>query len=325
MEKAQMAAAGDVFSGGTLQRLRDNNWDIGKALRTNATLPRDAWVEVDKTVIEVAQTRLAGIADLQFHGLVRNLGGIGVMYDFWPTLSDSGDAEQSMSGMAPGAENATAYGESGIPIPITFADFRIPARKLAAMERYGTPLDVTAISGATRKVVEKLEEALFIGSTVVAGGLTLPGYLNYPDANAVSLTGNWGTHPANIEKDVVKLIVANENARHYGPYMLYVHADEWAALRQRDSNADRTYHDIVLAMPGILGVRPVSVLPDGNICLVEMSAETVDLAVGVDIMVGEWETHGGRQANFTVMAAIAARLKSDFDKRCGIAHDTTLT
>ena len=329
MNEARIATPDALFggSGNVLQKLKANNWDIDKALRTNATLPKSAWVEIDKTVLEVAGQRLNGIADLQSRNLTRDLrsGGLGIMYDYWQTMSEGGDAEQSMSGITAGAENTLDFDEQAIPLPITFVDFRIPLRKLMAMERFGSPLDTTMVAQATRKVIEKLEDCLFNGSSVKAGGRTLYGYMNYTHSNALtSLAGNWSGTPANIELDVIKLITALEGDRHYGPYILYVHANEWADLRQRDSTADRTYFDIVKSMKGIEDIKVTNALSANDIALVEMTRETVDLDVAVDVKVVEWDTHGGMQSNYKIMAVIAPRIKSDYDGRCGIVYDTDI-
>ena len=324
--QARIATLDSMFrgSGNVLQRLEANNWDLN-ALRTNATLPKDAWIAIDKTVLEVAGQRLNGIADLQSRGLTRTLDGLGVMYDYWQTMSEGSDAEQSMSGITVGANNTLDFDEQTIPLPITFVDFQIPVRKLLAMKRYGAPLDTTMVAQATRKVVEKLEDVLFNGSDVVAGGNSLYGYMNYPHSNALtSITGNWTGTPSNIEPDVIKLISALEADRHYGPYILYVHPNEWADLRQRDSTADRTYYDIVRSMKGIEDIKPTDALSANDIVMVEMTRETVDLDVAVDIKVVEWDTHGGMQSNFKVMAVIAPRIKSDYDGRCGVVYDTDI-
>lgn len=329
--QARIATPNAMFSGLggnlALQKLRANNYDIDKALRTNATLPKDAWIAIDKVVLEVAATRLIGIADLRTHGLTRDLTalGLGVMHDYWQTMSEGGDAEQSMSGITAGAENTVAFDEQTIPLPITFVDFRIPIRKLIAMENYGSPIDTTMVAQATRKVIEKLEDTLFNGSSVVSGGNSLYGYIDYPDANEVALAGDWDTTPANAEKDVILLIAACEAARHYGPFILYVHSDEWNDLRQRQTNIDKTYLDIIKGMAGIEDVKTSDALAAQSIVLVEMTRETVDLDTAVDIKVVEWETHGGMQTNFKVMAVVAPRVKSDYDGRCGVAYDDDMT
>lgn len=327
MTNATISTPDQLFGAGgnIIQKLKANNWDIDKALRTNATLPKDAWIAIDKTILEVAQQRLNGIADLRSRGLVRRLNGLGVMYDYWQTMSEGGEAEQSMSGITPGAENQLDFSEQTIPLPITHVDFRIPVRKLMAMQRYGVPLDTTMVAQATRKVIEKLEYTLFYGSEVVVGGNHLYGYMNYPNSNAVTtLAGDWDGTPGNIEPDVITLIEAAESDHHYGPYILYVHSHEWNALRQRDSNADRTYLDIVKSMAGIADVKTSDQLAAHDIILVEMTRETIDLDVAVDIKAVEWETYGGMQSNFKIMAVIAPRVKSDYDGNCGIVYDTNI-
>ena len=325
MNNAQVNRFQDIpGAGNVIQRMRANNWDIGKALRTNATLPRDAWEAIDQTVLEVSGQRLNGIADLQSRGLVRNLDGMGFMYDTWQTMSDSHAAEQSMSGLTQGAQNTADYDETTIPLPITHVDFQIPLRKLMAMEQRGTPLDTTMVAQATRKVIEKLEDTLFNGSTVVAAGNSLLGYMNYTDGNQITtLAGGWATTPTNIEKDVALLTAELEGDRHWGPYVLYVHSTEWAALRLRDSTAGGiNYLDILKGLSCIADVKPSDALASGDICLVELTRETIDMSVALDITVVEWETYGGMQSNFKVMAVMAPRCKSDYDGRCGITSDT---
>ena len=324
--KAQVSTFEDLFTGDALQLLIANGGDLDKTFRTNATLPHDAWISIDNTVIKVAGERLNGIADLQAHGLIRPLtGGLGVLYDAWQTMSEGGDAEQSMSGVTAGAENAVDFNEVQVPLPVTFVQFRINARKLLASARNGTPFDTYMIAEATKKVIEKLEDMLFNGSSVVFGGHDLPGYLNYTDSNEVALTGGWVTTPANIEKDIVKLINANEADRHYGPYNLYLHTDEWGALRQRDSTAGGiNYLNILKGMAGINDVKPSDALGNGNLCLVEMTSGVVDLSTAVDLKVIQWPTHGGMSTDFMVMAVTSPRIKSDDAGRCGIAFDNNM-
>lgn len=322
----QVQSAESLFngSGNVIQKILAANGDVDKALRTNATLPHDAWTAIDETLVKVAQRKLTGIADLQSRGLTRGPLGLGVMYDMWQTMSAMNTAEQSMSGLTQGAQNAPDFAETMIPIPITHIDFQIPLRKLLAMQQNKEPLDTTMIAQAAAKVIDKLEDTLFNGSTVVSAGRSLTGYLNYTDSVEVALSGAWTGTDANIEKDVVKLIAALEAKYHYGPYVLYLAAKEWNDLRQRDSYSNENYRDILLAMAGIEDVRFSGVIPAQSLCLVELAPETVDLSVGVDIKVVEWDTAGGMQSNFKVMAAMAPRIKSDSDGNCGIAYDNNM-
>lgn len=327
ISKVQVSTFGDLFTGDALQQLIANGGDLDKTFRTNATLPHDAWISIDNTVIAVSKQRLNGIADLRAANLIRPLkGGLGVLYDAWQTMSEGQEAEQSMSGLAAGNENAVDFNQVQIPLPVTFVTFRIDARKLLAAANNGTPFDTSMIAEATKKVIEKLEDTLFNGSKIVFGGHSLPGYFNYTDSNEVALTGSWVSTPTNIEKDVVKLINANEADRHYGPYNLYLHTDEWGALRQRDSTAGGiNYLDVLKGMAGMNAVKPSDALGNGHLCLVEMTRSVVDLSTAVDIKVIQWPTHGGMSTDFMVLAVMAPRIKSDDDGRCGIAYDDNIT
>jgi len=324
---AQISTPKSLFGGTSIvEKLLANDMDP-QCLRSNAMLPRDAWLSIDKAVIEVAGQRLNGIADLQAHGLIRQIaGGLGARYDFWQTVSDDLSAQQDMVGITAGAENALDFGENQVPIPITHVDFRLGIRELAAAKRDGRSLDTTYIKVAVRKVIEKLEDTLFNGSTVVAGGNSLPGYLNYTNSNEVACAGGWTATPANIEKDVVKLIAAAEADRHYGPYILYLHTDEWADMRMRDSTAGGiNYLAILKGMAGIADVKPSDALSNGAIVLVSMTSDVISLAQAVDIQVVEWESHGGMQTNFKVLAAMAPRCMADYSGRCGICFDDNIS
>ena len=314
-------------NGSMIQKLRANSWDLD-CLRTNATLPHDAWKAIDDTVQEVAEQRLNAMADLRSRGLVYPVkGGLGALYVYWQTMSEGGDAEQSMSGITAGARSNVDFGEKTIPMPITHVDFTVSIRKLMAMDNspYGGDFDTTMVAQATRKVIEKLEYTMFYGSPVVIGGNSLYGYMDYPHSNALTtLTGNWTGTIANCETDVVKLIAEAESHHHYGPFTLYVHSNEWTDLRQRWTYQDLTYLDIIKNMSGIDDVKSSDQMTANDIVLVEMSRETVDLAVAVDLKVVEWPTHGGMQSNFKVMAVIAPRVKSDYDDNCGVVYDTDI-
>ena len=53
--------------------------------------------------------------------------------------------------------------------------------------------------------------------------------------------------------------------------------------------------------------------------------ESLDLAIGQELTVIEWETKGGMQLHFKVMCALAARVKSDAAGGSGIVTITGIT
>ena len=76
------------------------------ALRTNGLLRKQEWEAFDTAVVEVARQRLNGIADLRAAGLVRDLGGLGVLIDEWESMSDMESASVDMSGVTPDKRRA---------------------------------------------------------------------------------------------------------------------------------------------------------------------------------------------------------------------------
>jgi hypothetical protein len=59
-----------------------------------------------------------------------------------------------------------------------------------------------------------------------------------------------------------------------------------------------------------------------EVLLVQLTSDVVDLPVGQDITTVEWDTKGGLQMHFKVMAAMAPRMKSDANGNTGIVHYT---
>jgi hypothetical protein len=56
--------------------------------------------------------------------------------------------------------------------------------------------------------------------------------------------------------------------------------------------------------------------------LVQMTPDVAQAINGMDITTIQWETLGGMQINFKVMAIQVPRLRSDFYQNCGIEHCT---
>lgn len=290
-----------------------------------ASLQYQEWLEIDRTVIEVATRRLVGIADLQSRGLTHPLGSIGVTVSLWDRSSDMTPANADMAGITQGEEDTPAFLTSQVPVPVIHKDFRVNLRRLEASRRMGESIDVTSSNIAARLVAEKSELMLFSGVPIVVEGGTIYGYTNHPDRNQVSLTTPWTsiTQANNnlIVADVMAMQQASRNARHFGPWMLYVPAAYEAKLDEDYRSLDtRTLRARLLALSGLQDIKVADFLTGNNVVLVELDRQTVDLATAQDISTVQWTTDGGMQQRFKVMAVWVPRLKSDFDGRSGIVH-----
>lgn len=319
----------DSFTSGTLPlTLIQNGLQINEKLRVNSLLRKDEWEALDTALRRVARGRLNAVADLDNAGLVRNLGGLGVLVDQFESSSDMSEADISLGGDVPGEEDAVDFKLASVPIPITHKDFRLNIRHLEASRRIGQPLDTTGIEVATRKVRDGLEDLVLNGSTAInVNGNDIKGYRTAPDRVTGTLTAAW-TDSANrdIIADVIAMIADAESVNHFGPYNLYVSTAYFAELRDDYSanKGDRTFLERLQAIPEINAVKPADRLPNADdVLLVQMSRDNVDLSIGQRIAVVEWSTMGGMVSKFRVMAAMAPRIKPDYAGNLGVVHYTT--
>lgn len=306
-------------------RLLANGLDVNAALRTNDLLRKQEWEQLDEALVRVARARLNGIADLRTAGLTRTLRGLGTLIDQFEQVSEFDAATQSMDVVTPPTEDTAEFNLVSVPIPITHKGFRISLRQLEASRTIGQPLDTTNVELATRQVVEVLESTLFVGSGIIIGGGEVFGYTNQPDRNTGTLTAAW-TNAAlrDIIADVIDMIAALEADGYFGPYTLYVPQDYWSELREDyKADSERTFMERILAIAEISAVKVTDALPANNVVLVQLTRDVVDLSIGQDITTVEWESMGGLLGRWIVMAAMAPRVKSDFEGKSGVAHFTT--
>lgn len=325
IDAIQTAETGPAAYGAVAARLLSSGFKTS-ALRTNTVLRKEEWLQYDTTVVEVARQRLRGVADLINAGLTYNLtNALGTMVVQWESMSDMNPAEVSMAAVTQGQNDRVVFTPSTLPIPIIHKDFMINVRALEASRRLGEPLDTTQAAIAARKVSEKIEEMLFLGGSITAGGGTVYGYLTAPNHNTGSLSGNWAvasTTGEEIVLDVLAMMQSSNNDHMYGPYILYVPNDYFNRLGDDYKAAsDRTILERLLALPGIQDVRSAEQLPGGatgKVVLVQMTRDVIDLVNGMEPTPIMWETNGGLTLNFKVMAIMVPRIKSDYLGQSGI-------
>ena len=198
-----------------------------QTIEVNAgTLRREEWQQLDTALIQVAQSRLGGIQDLIDNGLVYNLGnGMGTTILESQTMSDAFEAVISMDGVVRGNNDRPTFDSNYLPIPIVHSDFQINLRTLESSRKLGNPLDTTSVELAGRKVLTKVEQMLFANTTFSFGGGHIYSYLNFPDRNVRPMGTAWDdaskTAQAIID-DVLSMKQASLDAKHYGPWMLYI-------------------------------------------------------------------------------------------------------
>jgi uncharacterized linocin/CFP29 family protein len=295
--------------------------DVNK-MRANATLPSNALDDFDTVVIETYNARIVGLRDLRDRGLIHGLAGLGSVISTYHEVSDLDDPEISMWGSIDAEQDRQLYNPVEVPIPIVFKEFQLNSRMMQAAIQNGEQIDVTHVAAATRSVVRGLENLVFNGDESVYGGKPIYGYLNHPMRNTAAGT-SWGT-PANIYPNVLQMLAGVDSDNAPPPYVLYVSPVQYREMLAF-TDSTHTMNSLRLLLdnlPEIEAVEKASVIPDGQAVLVSMNRETCDLAVAEDIVLIPWESRGGMTHHWRVMAAMAPRVKSDYDGRSGVYHIT---
>lgn len=334
---ARNALAGGFFNAHALRPYFDPErgesrvaLSANRSMKVNTPAPLQylEWLDIDRKVVKVATERLVGISDLMSRGLTHNLGTIGVTVSLWDKSSDMTPANVNMSGVTPGEEDTPNFDQDQVPVPIIHKDFRLNLRRLEASRRMGESLDTMAAGIASRLVSEKSEDLLFSGSSIKVEGGTIYGYLNHPNRNTVDLTTGWadtGATGQTIVADVLAMLAAARADLMFGPFVLYI-PGEYETILDDDYKAGanagdtRTIRERILQLNGIEDIKVADRLADDNVILVQMTDDVVDLAMAQDITTVQWNTQGGMQEHFKVMAVWVPRVKSDYDGRSGVVH-----
>lgn len=297
---------------------------VNGQLVTNAsTLRHEEHKRYDQKLVQIARQRLNGIDDLRRRGLVTNLGGLGVILSMYERVGDMTQATVSMDGLTPAQKDRLTFDEVGVPIPVFHEDWSLNLRQIEASRTRGEPLPTTQIAVATRLVADRMEDALFNGIPgLVVDGKQVYGYTTHPDRNTGSVTAAWATATGvQIVGDVKLMLQQAYDDNFFGPFVIYVAKDIWANI-QTDysaSKGDNTIADRIEAFRDIAEVRPGDALPSGNVTMVQMTEDVVDLAVAQDIRNIQWQTNP-MKTDYKVFSVLAPRIKSEKNGKSGIVH-----
>lgn len=299
---------------------------IMNTLVTNApaTLRKDEWIQFDQAVIRAAKPRLRVVADMRAAGLQYVIpNGLGKMQLEHEAQSDIGDAIVSMDGLREGNSDRPLYDLRSLPLPIIHKDFHFSARQVAASRNGGSPLDTTNAELAGRRVAEEAEKlTLGVSSAYAFGGGTVYGLTNFTSRLTKALTAPDGTNQATTVSEVLAMIGQSQTAGYYGPWMLY-YSPAWTQYMGGDysnSKGDNTLRERLAKIDGIVDVRQADYLTGTTLILVQQTSDVARIVVGMDITTLQWQSHGGMQLNFKVMAIIVPQLRGDYGNNTGIVH-----
>lgn len=294
---------------------------------TAATLRKDEWIQLDKAVIKAALPRLNAVSDLRGAGLQFTIpNGLGKTALEHEAQSDIGPATISMDGIRQSDGDRPLYDLRTLPLPITHKDFQFSARQVMASRNGGSPLDTTMGEQAGRKVAEEIEKLTLGESNSYAfGGGTVYGYKNFPYRLTKSITAPTTSNQATTVAEVLAMRKQSTDNNYYGPWVLY-YSPAWYAYMDGDyalaggNNPNQTLLERLKKINGITDVKPADFLTGTTLLLVQQTSDVARVVVGMDITTLQWESHGGMQLNFKVMAIIVPQLRQDYSNQCGIVH-----
>lgn len=316
---------GGVSSGGGVAKKLLNNGMKVNALRTNATLRDKEWIDIDQAVLQAAQPRLVGVADIKSRGLVYDMGGRGLASTVleYEDISDMGQADINMDGVTEANSERQEFSLKHLPLPIMHKRFSIGVRTLNASRERGTPLDTTQAQTAARKVAQTQEYCLFNGyNNFTFGGGVLYGYLDTPTRHTVDMAKDWlSCNGEEIVADVLAMVQTAQDNLHYGPFIVYISSNyqEHLGKDYKALSAD-TILDRIKKVDGVQAVRFVPLMEDNQVLLVEMSIETVRAVTGLPLQTLEWDTEGGMMFHFRVMTIDVIQIRADQYGNSGIVH-----
>lgn len=320
-------------SRGNQQAARQAHKEWQRRREQNSQLRKDEWVEIDDQVTDIAQRTRVMLQDLIGRGLTIPLD-LGTLRWEWERLDDMTDALVDMGAETGGHEDLPDFDLQGIPLPVVHKSFALNMRKLRASRNRGEPLDTTAAAQATRVVNRRLEDIVANGiPEITVDGDTVYGYTNHPDRNPVTGSG-WDTASADeMITDVLNAVEAIEDDnRGTMDMVFYLGREPFQQIRATNAGTDDKRGVLQLVrdrlssegdFPGITFKRADHLNDDEGV-LVEMSRETVQLAIPSDVQAIEWESKGGMVMHNKIMGSQIPVLKSDRQGQMGLTHVTGL-
>jgi hypothetical protein len=291
-----------------------------------ATLLKDEWQLLDEVVIKAAKPRLRAFGDLRAMGLQYTIpDGMGKGVFQYQAQSDITPATISMDGLRRSESDRPIYDLVNLPLPIIHKDFQFSAREVMMSRGRGNPLDTTTAELAGRRVAEQAEQLLLgTSSSYQYGGGTIYGYTNFPNRITYTMTnptaGGW--IPGTTVNEILAMRTLSQQAYHFGPWMLY-NSIAWDTFLDDDysaSKGDKTLRERLESIKGIMGVRTLDYLTGYTMLMVQMTSDVARAVVGMDIVTVQWESEGGMQLNFKVMAILVPQIRADHNGNTGLIH-----
>jgi uncharacterized linocin/CFP29 family protein len=313
-----------LSEGALIRELAYRPLPIGNA----APVPPEAWRRIDDRATRIMRDVLAVFSRLAAANTTPV--SMGDIMSYFPQVSDSGEVRVTMDGRDPGRSDQALVKYVGTPVPIITSDARFGWRQMEVMRKAGTMLDTETIANHQRKVAEKQEDMVLNGeSGVVVAGNTIYGLRNHPnrntdthgfDLNATATGANWLTA---FQKAINAAV--GDNA--FGKLTVFLNYSDWvyASINEFAAGYPKTILARLREIEQIADIVPASKVPADNILGVA-GLDTGDwgsILMGMPMTTRPKARHNPEDDYvYTVMAACAPQLRTDYENRAPFVHLT---
>lgn len=306
------------------------------------TLTKDSWIQIDQQIEQVVRQELSAWNDLAGMGSVGGFDAMGKVTYEYSSISDPGEAVVDMDALTDARRDRPLQKLYSIPLPITHSDFDFSLREIMVSRNSGAPLDTVMAEAAGRRVAEMIERTVIgtetgltfgtqaTGPGAHTGTSTIYGYTNFPyRITKTDLTTPTGTNPEGVMTDLLEMTQTMRDNGYNGPYMVYMSTGYTRYLeddyfRSGSTSAVRTLRERLMAIANIRDIRTLNYLTSGyQIIMIQMDRRIAQAINGMRPTTVMWESKGGLQQNFKVMAIQVPLLRTPYNGVAGIQHATT--
>lgn len=306
-----------------------------KALRANASLPKQAWVGIEDAVYPAMDEVLTIVSDLRDAGLTHDEDVLNKVTE-WHKQDYQAEAVVSMDPETEtGTENNVEYDLDGSPIPLIHSDFSLGFRETGTAENISTDdIETLNAEGAGRVVAEAMEKLALYGWEPTIGGedlggtqdgYTMYGLTNHPSVHQGTL-GDWTTNPEVIRdnlKDQMARDLKDDEFRPTGEgYMVYVGEDLEDVLDDPDpeGSGDRLIRERIENLNFVGELKTSQFLEPDATLMFRPTRDVVDITFALEEQVVQWEDPF--RDYFKTVTAMTPRVKDTLRGQCGIAYYT---
>ena len=276
---------------------------------------------IDQVVLDASRKRMTAWADLRADNTFGGFDGMATPILEFERLNDVGEAIVDMDALSEGRSFAPTFTLQGMPLPITHCDFFMSKRFLATSKSGGgRGADTIRAEMAARRVGETIEQTLIGTQTGTVYGIStdyantsqVEGYTNSTDRiTRTSITAPSGSNGTTILTEWLDFRDDLYQQNFYGPYRVYTATSYDQFLDDEfKTNSDKSLRQRLMAIEGIRSIKRLDYLTTSGTLLWTQSGQEIQAVNGMEVTTVQWESKGGMQLNFKVMAIQVPRIRS---------------